>query len=245
MSTTNGRGSRHLFDGTGVYIALFLIVTALAVAGYWTLIPHTPAESPAVPETPAVTVPAPAVKPETAAVPAPEPEPEPAAPQRAQAPALPAQSAVTITLPETVSPDLTPEPPALVVPPLIGEIVTAFSMEELIYSETMGDWRTHDGVDFAAEPGTPVCAVSAGTVTDVRDDDMMGTTVVIAHRDGYDTIYANLQGVPSVSLGDSVSAGQIIGAVGRTALSETRLPSHLHFGVMKDGAFVDPAEYLN
>lgn len=239
MSSNTGRHARHIFDGTGVYIALFLVVTALAVAGYWTLIPHSPAEAPTVEDTPA---PAP-VTPIPAAVPKrDEPPAEPELTPKENA--APAQSAVTITLPSE-PPDLTPAPPSLVVDPLIGETLAAFSMDELIYSETLADWRTHDGVDIAAPLGTQVCAASYGTVTDVRDDDLMGTTVVIAHDDGCDTIYSNLQDMPTVGIGDEVTAGQVIGSVGKTALGESTLPSHLHFAVTRDGEFIDPAEYLD
>ena len=235
MSSNTGRNARQIFEGTGVYIALFLVVTALAVAGYWTLIPHSPAETPAVEDTPA---PAPVTS-----VPAavPKRDESPAAPQLTpREEAAPAQSAVTITLPPDELPDLTPAPPSLVVDPLVGETVAAFSMDELVYSETLGDWRTHDGVDIAATPGTQVCAASYGTVTDVRDDDLMGTTVVIAHDDGCDTVYANLQDMPTVAVGDEVTAGQVIGSVGTTALAESALPSHLHFAVTRDGEFIDP-----
>lgn len=237
MSSNTSRKARHIFDGTGVYIALFLVVTALAVAGYWTLIPHSPAETPAIEDTPAPApvTPVPAVQPKQD-----ESEPEPAPREEA----APAQSAVTITLPPDEPLDLTPAPPSLVVDPLIGETVAAFSMDDLIYSETLGDWRTHDGVDIAAPLGTQVCAASYGTVTDVRDDDLMGTTVVIAHDDGCDTVYANLQDMPTVGVGDEVTAGQVIGSVGKTALGESALPSHLHFAVTRDGEFIDPAEYL-
>ena len=239
MSNTSSRGTRHFFDGTGAYIALFLVVTALAVAGYWTLIPHRAADKPVVDE-PAV-IPTPSVVTPIAVAPEPEPEPE-AEPLPEREPVVPAQNAVTVVLPAV---HVTPEPPALVVNPLVGETVAAFSMDALQYSETMGDWRTHDGVDIAAELGTPVCAASAGTVLDVRDDDLMGTTVVISHDGGYDSIYANLQATPTVETGDYVTAGQVIGSVGRTALSEAAQPSHLHFGVTKDGEYVDPAEFLN
>ncbi len=245
MSSSTSRQTRRLFDGTGVYIALFLVVTALAVAGYWTLIPRTPAENPIVTDPPMPDSPGSSVTlPKPQSVPAPAPKPE-TAPEPETAPSRPAQSAVTITVPKPEPVDLTPTPPTLIVPPLVGDAVAAFSMEELQYSETMGDWRTHDGVDLAAEAGTPVCAASAGTVTDVRDDDLMGATVVISHDGGYDTIYSNLQSVPAVAVGESVTAGQIIGSVGHTALSELRLPPHLHFGVTKDGEFIDPAEFLN
>ena len=239
MSNTSSRGTRHFFDGTGAYIALFLVVTALAVAGYWTLIPHSATDKPVVDE-PTV-IPAPSVV--TPIAVAPEPETEPVVePMPEREPVVPAQNAVTVVLPAV---HVTPEPPALVVNPLVGETVAAFSMDALQYSETMGDWRTHDGVDIAAELGTPVCAASAGTVLDVREDDLMGTTVVISHDGGYESIYANLQAAPTVETGDYVTAGQVIGSVGRTALSEAAQPSHLHFGVTKDGEYVDPAEFLN
>ena len=153
------------------------------------------------------------------------------------------QGAAVVVLPEPAEP-VAPVAPALIVDPLRGETVAAFSMDALQYSETMGDWRTHDGLDIAADAGTPVCAAGAGTVLDVRDDDLMGTTVVISHGDGCDTIYANLQATPTVEVGDYVTAGQVIGAVGHTALLESAEPTHLHFAVTRDGEYIDPEVYL-
>ena len=109
---------------------------------------------------------------------------------------------------------------------------------------TLGDWRTHNGVDIAAQQGTTVLAASAGAVLSVTDDPLMGTTVVLEHDNGYQTTYANLQAKPNVEAGDPVSAGQIIGAVGTTAAAESGQP-HLHFAVTKDGKAVDPNEYLS
>lgn len=240
MSNTGSRGLRHFFDGTGAYIALFLVVTALAVAGYWTLIPHSVVDEPVVEElptpiTPISATPEPVVK--TPTIPEPEPEPEPE-------PAAPVQSAVEVEVLDDIYVDVAPTPPVLIVDPLVGETVAAFSMDALQYSPTMGDWRTHDGVDIAADPGTQVCAASSGTVLDVRDDEWMGTTVVISHDGGYDTVYANLQSTPTVEVGDYVTAGQVIGSVGKTALGESAEPPHLHFAVTKDGEYVDPSEFL-
>ena len=237
MSDAKNHRTRRHFDGTRAYIALLLVVTALAVAGYRTLLPRQSAEKPIADPAPlpAPSVTAPAAAPEITAEKPPKPEPEPAAP---------VQSAVSLPLPDAQSVDLTPRAPSLVVEPLMGEAIAAFSMDTLQYSETMGDWRTHDGVDIAADAGTPVCAASSGTVLDVRDDDLMGTTVVISHDDGLDTIYANLQSSPTVEVGDYVTAGQVVGSVGKTALGESAQPPHLHFSVTKDGEFIDPAVYL-
>ncbi|WP_294857129.1 M23 family metallopeptidase [uncultured Oscillibacter sp.] len=137
-----------------------------------------------------------------------------------------------------------PTAPSLIVWPLRGAVVSAFSVDALSYDETMGDWRTHAGVDLAAEVGTQVMAACAGKVTSVEDNPLMGTTVVIEHDGGYVTTYANLQTVPAVKTGDTVSAGQIIGAVGSTAIAEAALPPHLHFAVEKDGDAVNPQTFL-
>mgnify|MGYP001111006607 FL=1 len=136
------------------------------------------------------------------------------------------------------------EAPRLIVSPLNGEVVTVFSVDQLVYNETLADWRTHDGIDISAVQGTTVLAASSGTVSSVTDDPLMGTTVVINHDGGYQTTYSNLQARPNVEAGETVSAGQIIGAVGRTAAAESAQGPHLHFSVTKDGSPVDPNEYL-
>ena len=79
----------------------------------------------------------------------------------------------------------------------------------------------------------------------VSDDPLMGTTVVLRHSDGYETTYANLQAEPAVETGDTVTAGQAIGAVGTTAVAESARGAHLHFSVTKDGETVDPDTFLN
>ena len=241
------RGKREswssFFGGTGFYIALALCVTAACAAGYFLLFggqeeaEDVNANVEDVVESPAdQTDPAPemsdAAEQEVAEMPELEPDPKPVQ---------------VITPAVEVDEDLAevePEMPGIVVAPLSGETVAAFSAEQLQFNATLGDWRTHDGIDIAAAAGTDVVAASGGTVLSVTADDYLGTTVVIAHPDGYETTYASLQEAVSVSEGDSVSAGQVIGAVGNTALTESALGAHLHFSVAKDGAVVDPAEYL-
>jgi murein DD-endopeptidase MepM/ murein hydrolase activator NlpD len=137
------------------------------------------------------------------------------------------------------------EAPRLIVTPVHGEVLMAFSMEELTYNPTMEDWRTHNGIDIAAASGTTVLAACNGQVLAVEEDALMGTTVVLEHDGGYQTTYANLQVSPPVTAGDFVSAGQIIGAVGATAAAESAQESHLHFAVTKDGESIDPHTFLD
>ena len=122
--------------------------------------------------------------------------------------------------------------------------MVGFSVDALAYNETMGDWRTHNGIDYAAPLGAKVCAVTDGVVAAIYEDDYLGTVVKIEHSDGWSTLYANLTAVPSVSAGDAVKAGQVIGAVGQTAMLEVSARPHLHLEVYRYGAVTDPALLL-
>ena len=128
--------------------------------------------------------------------------------------------------------------------PVAGDTVAEFAVDCLSYNETPRDWRTHHGVDIAAEAGTGVCAAADGTVYSVYEDEALGTTVVITHDGGYTTKYASLSEEVSVSPGDAVSLGQAIGTVGTTALLENSLAPHVHFSVTCNGADLDPTAFL-
>ena len=231
------RNVKQVLSGVGFYGTLAVCLAVVGVCG-WVLLRGEGTEPvQELPVTPQAAVSQPVTVPERVEEPVAETlKPEPVPVDTADKPEMP-------ELPVEDVP-VAAQAPKLIVEPLQGEVLTAFSMEELIYSPTMGDWRTHDGIDIAAKAGTTVLAASSGTVRSVTDDTLMGTTVVLEHEGGYETTYANLQSKPTVETGDSVSAGQIIGAVGTTAAAESGQP-HLHFAVTKDGKAVDPNEYLS
>ena len=128
--------------------------------------------------------------------------------------------------------------------PVTGETIYHYSMDALSYNETTRDWRTHNGIDIAAEAGTQVCAAADGTVCDTYEDDTMGTTVVIRHNNGYATTYSSLNSELSVKIGDAVTLGQVIGTVGNTTLLENALGDHLHFSVSCNDVMLDPAQFF-
>ena len=128
--------------------------------------------------------------------------------------------------------------------PVEGEIQRDYSMDALQYDPTMSDWRTHDGVDLSAEIGTKVLAVQAGMVRRVYSDDLYGATVVIDHGNGLVISYANLEQIPTVYEGDTVSAGDVIGSVGDTAKCESLQEGHLHLSAELNGESVSPMDYL-
>jgi murein DD-endopeptidase MepM/ murein hydrolase activator NlpD len=219
--------------GKGFYIVLFLCVAAIGISGYYLLSSfELGGESTAAAGQAQVVVsPTPTAKvPEVKVTPTPTPKP-------------------------TVEPTSTPTPAATKAPtpagrktvytwPVKGEVISGFSLEVLAYDPTMGDWRTHSGIDIASELGTPVLAASGGTVKSIEHNDLMGTTVTIDHGNGIMSMYANLADTPTVKTGDSVDTGTVIGAVGDTAIAESNRPSHLHFEISKDGDPVDPQDYL-
>ena len=129
--------------------------------------------------------------------------------------------------------------------PLEGQEVFSYSMEALSYNRTTRDWRTHNGVDIAAEEGAEVVAAADGEVYTTYEDETMGYTVVIRHEGGYTTCYSSLSKDLQVKAGDKVTMGQVIGTVGTTALVETVLGPHVHFSVTYQDNPMDPAEFFS
>ncbi len=102
----------------------------------------------------------------------------------------------------------------------------------------LGYGRLHRGVDFAAEPGTPVLAAGNGTVIQVRRSGDYGLMLRLDHGGGLQTLYAHLSAwTPGLRAGTMVRQGQVIGFTGATGLVTG---PHLHFEVIEDGQPIDP-----
>ena len=232
------------FAGKGFYIVLFLCVTVIGVSA-WSLITDsgktaraTEAGVAAANLDPGALVaaeatPTPTAKPTAAPVQTPAPTAAPAAEAPAPA-ATPAPAAAASAV----------EVKDYYIWPVAGPVENGYSMAVLTFNRTMQDWRTHDGLDIATDLGAQVKAMANGKVTAVYDDDLFGTTVVIRHNGGLESVYANLAATPTVAVGDQVAVGQVIGAVGDTALCEVGEVCHLHFAMTKDGVSIDPTDYL-
>lgn len=128
--------------------------------------------------------------------------------------------------------------------PVDGDILMKYSMDALIYSKTLDQYMTHSGVDIAAPLSTKVNTIAEGTVTQVSEDDRYGTTVEITHGNGIVSIYSNLAEEGTAETGDVVKQGEAIGAIGETALFEMMEKAHLHLEMTRDGAYVNPADYI-
>ena len=127
--------------------------------------------------------------------------------------------------------------------PAFGRILNAYSGDELVYNKTLGDWRTHNGIDYAAAEGDSVASPVEGTVVLAGSDGSWGPVVAI--KDSTGRIW-RLCGVASTTVkeGASVSAGQTLGKVGSVSC-ECAEESHIHLEVKQDDQYLDPAKCMN
>ncbi len=128
--------------------------------------------------------------------------------------------------------------------PVDGVPGNGFSTDKLVYSKTLDQWTTHNGMDIKSAFGDDVAAVTDGTIKKVYTDGKMGVTVDLDTGSGVTARYSNLDNSLEVEQGQSVKAGDVIGKIGNTALFEISDGDHLHFEVLNNGKYVNPAQYV-
>lgn len=125
-------------------------------------------------------------------------------------------------------------------PALEGEVQKMYSTDKVIYSKTLQQWKTHDGIDISAETDTTVKAIEKGVVESVYNDSFYGMTIEIEHINGYRSVYSNLENNVYVSVGETVVRGQKIGKVGNTSVGEYLDDPHLHFMLYLNDKSINP-----
>ena len=129
--------------------------------------------------------------------------------------------------------------------PVEGETAKIFSMDSLIYSETLQEWVTHRGIDIKAEKGAEVKAIADGTIKSIKTDPRYGISIIIKHSKGFESVYACLLNeAQGLKEGDTIKQGQVIGNVGNSGIFESAEGMHLHFEMTKDGDYVNPDIYV-
>jgi murein DD-endopeptidase MepM/ murein hydrolase activator NlpD len=101
-----------------------------------------------------------------------------------------------------------------------------------------GCW--HGGLDIATDKGAAVYAADSGVVTFAGPRGSYGNLVIVDHLNGFETVYAHLDEI-SVSAGESIIKGAILGTVGETGAATA---PHLHFEIREKGVRKDPEQYL-
>ena len=113
-------------------------------------------------------------------------------------------------------------------------ITSSFSTSRL--HPILGYARAHNGVDYFAPLGAPVGSVAPGVVTNAGWTNGGGRTVKVRHPNGYETEYLHLSSI-SVRAGARIGQGELVGRVGMTGLATG---VHLHYGMKKNGHYVNP-----
>ena len=242
------------------YIVLGLCAVAIAVSGY--ILFFTGGEEQPDPvlsgrETPQdrqqvsgsasnVTVPAPEQK-------TPE-QPEPAAPQPVKTADVPADqppAQTTVSQPGAEKPEaketgakVQEKLPVFTFPVRGAEVQREYSGAQLVFDETMGDWRTHNGTDFACDEGDEVMAVLDGVVERIYEDGLLGACVVLDHGADLKSLYCGLTVAEGLREDQKLSAGQTLGRACGNILGESAQACHVHLELRESGQLIDPMSVL-
>ena len=128
--------------------------------------------------------------------------------------------------------------------PVNGEISHPFSNGELVKSETLGVWKTHDGCDILCAEGTEVKSMSEGVVKMIDSSTVWGVCVTVEQSNGLEVRYCGLAKELDVKAGAMVKQGEIIGRTGSTNEAEQLQPPHLHLEVKQNGNWIDPVSVI-
>lgn len=127
--------------------------------------------------------------------------------------------------------------------PLHGNILVDYSMDSTVYFPTLDQYRLSPAIAVQADEGAPVMSAVNGTVYSVEETAKTGTTVTMELGNGYQAVYGQLKDL-SVSEGDTVKKGAIIGYVNTPTKYYSEEGSNLYFAMKKDGKPIDPIAYL-
>jgi len=122
--------------------------------------------------------------------------------------------------------------------PVIGWTTSEFGYR---VSPFTGQREFHRGIDIATEIGKPVVAPADGVISRIGEERGMGNLLEINHGNGLVTVYGHLLNRGDVKRGQKVKRGDIIGYIGNSGRSTG---PHLHYGICKDGIYIDPRRYL-
>lgn len=127
--------------------------------------------------------------------------------------------------------------------PVTGNIIKDYSVDRVVYYETLEQFRVNPAVLIDAEIGTEVLSAAKGVITKITEKDETGITVTASLGNGYSVVYGQLDDL-KVKVGDMVEEGQVLGVVAKPTKYYTVEGSNLYFQVLKDDETVNPMLYL-
>lgn len=150
-------------------------------------------------------------------------------------------------------PEPTPEKPddkpvseviSFITPVQGGTIFKEYTENSVVYSSTLGVYTGHVGMDFKGAEGAKVVAAYEGAVKEITTSYLQGTTVKIEHGNGLVTVYNSIEPLESLTVGQEVKQGDVIGTISDNNKQENKDGAHLHFEVIENGVNVSPLKYL-
>ena len=131
--------------------------------------------------------------------------------------------------------------------PTVGHLGKEHDPTVQVFSNTLGEWRVHLGIDIMTEAAAPVYPAAKGKIKQIADDPMWGKCIWIEHDGDAVSVYRGLADeLPAgIEVGAKVNEDTLIGAVGEGGVLELADEPHLHFEMKIKGADVDPIEYFS
>ncbi len=122
-------------------------------------------------------------------------------------------------------------------------VITSYSNEKPVYSQTLDEWACHVGLDFSCKANDQVTSAANGIVKSITDDGVYGKTVTVSHTEGFVTLYRGLESI-NVSVDELIAEGQLIGTAAEVLPYEAHMGTHIHFELIKDGIRVNPLSFV-
>lgn len=120
-----------------------------------------------------------------------------------------------------------------------------YTLSSLYGYRTLVSYHFHNGIDVPKPPGTPVYALSSGTVSYIGFSPSYGNMIIISYYNGYKSLYGHMSNSYPFCVGDSVSSSDVVGYIGPKYLSSGKLNGfttgpHLHFTLYYKNKLIDP-----
>lgn len=128
--------------------------------------------------------------------------------------------------------------------PVSGNVIMNYSMENTIYFATLDQYKYNPALIIGCETGDSVKAAANGKITAIETLDETGITVTLDMGNGYTAVYGQLKDVTKKE-GDTCKAGEVLGSISDPSRYYLKEGSNLYFKLQKDGATVNPLDYLN
>ena len=125
-----------------------------------------------------------------------------------------------------------------------GAVMKSYTDSTVVFSNTLGIYTGHLGIDFTGVEGANVIAVYKGVVKEIYTSYLQGTTIKIEHGNGLVTVYNSVEALEGLSVGQTVKQGDVIAYVSDNNKQEYKDGPHLHFEVYENGSKISPYKYL-